>query len=608
MVRYLRAHQKVPVVTLAARLRQKPRKRHISLELTVAVLQNKKQNTVQIEQTEEKERSNLKYRYGCTDTYFVFVYMKFHPLNTHIELPRKFTYPFCYKPHAICIEAAEQLKAHITSDETLRKIAEQGKMFGVLVVKNKEGQLGFLAAYSGTTCFDFDNDYFVPPVFDYLQEDGFFKIGEREISEINNRIYDIEHGENISNLKKISEAVKQTAAEEIETYRVTVEEAKIARDAKRRKGCTAEEDEQMKEESRFMKAQLKRLKAKKEEEITKASENYIQLTNLLSQLKRERKEKSDALQEKLFRSFEMLDKEGNRKDVCDIFEEQKAGIPPSGTGECCAPKMIQYAFANNYTLVAMAEFWYGKTPAAEIRHHLHYYPSCMGKCKPLLTYMLHGIEMDENPLEHEVEDKLNIVYEDEYLYIIDKPSGMPTVDGKIQTKSAESIMKSMFPEQYIKAVHRLDMDTSGIVVFAKDETTYIEMQKLFADRKVKKRYTAILDREISSKNGRISLPLSPDYINRPMQMVDLKEGKPAITSYRVIEAKEGLTRISLIPITGRTHQLRVHCAHKDGLSAPILGDNLYGEPSERLFLHASYIEFVHPMTGEKISLKSNPSF
>ena len=534
--------------------------------------------------------------------------MKFHPLDNNAELPQRFTYPFCYEPHPVCIAAAEQLKNHIASDTSLKKVADEGKMFGVLVVKDKEGNVGFLAAYSGTTCFDFDNSYFVPPVFDYLQENGFFKTGEREISKINHLISEIENGDNLRHLRDEADRVKIAALKEIDDYRRMMDEAKTKRDEKRREGCSDEEEECMKDESRFMKAEFKRLKTRKETEIAEKSKPYIELSSRLESLKQERKVKSDALQDKLFRHFEMSDKDGNRKNVCEIFKETKTGIPPAGTGECCAPKMIQYAFLNGYKLVAMAEFWYGKTPAAEIRHHLHYYPSCMGKCKPLLTYMLRGIDMDENPLEHEVDTHLDIIYEDEYLCIINKPSGMPTVDGKIQKQSAESIVKQMCGNTEIRAVHRLDMDTSGLVAFAKNEDVYVKMQKLFADRKVKKRYTAVLDGEIEQKNGRIALPLSPDYVNRPMQMVDYENGKAAVTSFRVISVKEGLTRISLVPITGRTHQLRVHCAHKDGLNTPIVGDNLYGMPSERLLLHASYIEFVHPVTGKTVSVKSEPEF
>lgn len=534
--------------------------------------------------------------------------MKFHPLDSDIRLPERFTYPFCYTPHPVCIAAAEQLKQHITSDKNLLKVAEQGKMFGVLVVKDSRDNVGFLAAYSGTTCFDFDNEYFVPPVFDYLQNDGFFKTEERNITDINHRIDEAENSDELRLLKSELEITKQNAAREIENYRQSVETAKHLRDERRNAGCDAAEEERMKNESRFMKAELKRLKQRKEKEISIAEEKLQHLCSEISDLKTLRKNKSDALQDKLFRHFEMLDKDGNKKNVCDIFKDLGAGIPPAGTGECCAPKMIQYAFANGYRLVAMAEFWYGKTPAAEIRHHLHYYPSCMGKCKPLLTYMLRGIETDNNPMEHEVEENLKIVYEDEYLCIIDKPSGMPTVDGRINTRSAESILQSLRPDCDIRAAHRLDMDTSGLVAFAKNETALAEMQRLFASRQVKKRYIAVLDGETSLKNGRISLPLSPDYINRPMQMVDKEKGKESITSYRVLAVKNGRTRVSLVPITGRTHQLRVHCAAKEGIGIPIIGDNLYGTPSERLMLHSSYIEFTHPFTGEKISIKSEPQF
>ena len=534
--------------------------------------------------------------------------MTFHPLHTTIALPPRFTYPFCYKPHPLCIVAAEQLIAHIEADEQLMTVAREGKMFGVLVVKDKEERLGYVAAYSGTTCYDFDNTFFVPSVYDYLQDDGFFKIGEREITAINHHIDEAENNPHLINIRTEIEQLKKQSSTAIEDYRHSMDEAKKLRDARREAGCTADEEQEMQNESRFMKAEMKRLKTRKEKEIAEITQRYETMMTEIRSMKQQRKDKSDALQDKLFRHFEMLNKDGEKKNVCNIFAEQGAGIPPAGTGECCAPKMIQYAYAHDYHLVAMAEFWYGKTPAAEIRHHLHYYPSCMGKCKPLLTYMLRGIAMDANPMEHSVDNYVDNLYEDDYLIVINKPSGMPTVDGKINTRSAENIVREMRPNDNIKAVHRLDMDTSGIVVFAKDEDTYVEMQRLFAERQVKKRYTAVVEGEVERTNGRISLPLSPDYINRPMQMVDHENGKEAVTSYRVINSHNGQTRISLVPITGRTHQLRVHCASSEGLNNPIVGDNLYGTPSERLLLHASYVEFIHPYTGNKISVKSEAHF
>ncbi|MCF0243334.1 MAG: RluA family pseudouridine synthase [Bacteroidaceae bacterium] len=323
----------------------------------------------------------------------------------------------------------------------------------------------------------------------------------------------------------------------------------------------------------------------------------------LSRGGRETRAYSINLQRWLFMQYNMRNAFGESRNVLDIFKdyysaskayERKAnGVPPSGTGDCCAPKLLQYAFLHNLKPVCMAEFWYGNSPKGEIRHHLQYYPACSGKCKPLLSYMLQGLDIEENPQEAAIKGKLETVYEDKWIVVVNKPSGMPSVPGKIGVKSVvEHLSPTLLP------VHRLDMATSGLLILAKNEKTHKEMQSMFAARRVKKEYAAIVEGHISQETTEISLPLSPDILNRPYQKVDYEKGKEAVTIVR----RQDATRVLLYPLTGRTHQLRVHCAHCQGLNAPIKGDELYGKTADRLYLHCQRLEFTHPETHKAITL------
>lgn len=432
-------------------------------------------------------------------------------------IPDKFTYPFCYEPHLLSRLAAEGVIDYIKQHPSWLPVLQEGKMFGVLVAE-KDGEIGYLAAYSGQMSVLDGDPFFVPPVFDYLQPDGYFKREEAEISAINERI--------------------------------------------------------------------------------KAQDDDAEALRL------ERKQRSQALQRWLFGNFVMLNAKGESRNLLDIFEDTPMGFPPSGAGECCAPKLLQYAYQNGYRPVCMAEFWWGDSPKTEIRHHLQFYPSCRGRCLPILTFMMQGLDVEDNPQESITHDKIKIVYEDDYIVVIDKPSGMLSVPGRVERPSALSELKELYNEDILLA-HRLDMDTSGLLVAAKDADTYRNLQQQFLDRTVKKRYRAIvLPKDISTfhvgDKGTIDLPLSPDYIERPCQRVDFEHGKRAITEWRVDSINAPEVTLLLFPHTGRTHQLRVHCASPHGLNAPIKGDPLYGKRADRLHLYAEYLEFTHPIGGKRM--------
>ena len=433
--------------------------------------------------------------------------MRLHPLHTNIAKPERFTWPFCYEPHPLCLLACDEVKKEIK-----RICPLEGKMFGVLVAEDSEGSLGFLAAYSGLLCGRNDWEYFVPPVFDAQQPDGYFKQKEREIM---------------------------------------------------------------------------------------ASPNH--------------KEMSQDLQLWLFRQYRMLNANGDTRDLVEIWRDyhqnpkiqKKFPLPPGGTGDCCAPKLLQYAYQHQLKPVCMAEFWWGASPASEIRHHGEFYPACRGKCKPVLTWMLQGLDVDPDPeqsgfLHHGIE----IIYEDDAIAAVYKPSGMLSVPGKADDYSVDTWAKELWPESMLP--HRLDLLTSGIMLVAKTAEAYHHLQDQFAARTVKKKYVAIVEGEILTDHGVIDLPLNSDPINRPRQIVDHEHGKRAITEYRVIgrviHNGKAFVKLALYPHTGRTHQLRMHCAHYEGLCCPIVGDELYGHKADRLYLQAESIAFVHPSTGRQMRL------
>ena len=336
----------------------------------------------------------------------------------------------------------------------------------------------------------------------------------------------------------------------------------------------------------------------------------------IEKLKNERKQRSAALQQKLFEQFRILNAKGEIKDLCTIFEQTVHKIPPAGAGECALPKLLQYAYLHQLKPLAMAEFWWGNSPKTEVRHHGYYYPSCKGKCEPILQHMLQGLEVDGNPLSPQAhrKEELEIVFEDEWLVVVNKPSGMLSVPGKEEeTDSVYHRVKAKYPEATgPMIVHRLDMATSGLLLVAKTKEVHQHLQEQFINRSIKKRYVALLDRnglnQQLEETGTINLPLCLNPLDRPRQMVSEEYGKPAVTEYRILNYSDKYIRIAFYPLTGRTHQLRVHAAHHQGLNYPILGDELYGKKADRLYLHAEYIEFRHPVYGDIICIQKEAEF
>lgn len=533
---------------------------------------------------------------------------------TDIPLPERFTYPFCYTPHPLCILAAKEVQSYLTRQTAWKDELRQGKMFGVLIVQTEHGETGYLAAFSGILAGKNLHPFFVPPVYNLLQPQGFFKIEEENISSINRNIRQLENDKAYAALSAELARTIQSAENILATAKAQLKEAKTAREQRRKeKELNAQEEAELIRESQFQKAEYKRLERSWKARITTLQTQTEDWERRISALKSERKTRSAALQQKLFEQFGMLNYRGEVKNLCEIFGQTVHKTPPAGAGECAAPKLLQQAYLHGWKPIAMAEFWWGDSPKTEIRHHGHYYPACKGKCEPILQHMLQGLQVEENPMLKRMQvpsQNLEIVYEDPWLSVINKPAGMLSVPGKEDAVSVYSLMREQYPEaDGPLTVHRLDMATSGLMLIAKTKRVHQNLQAQFKNRLVRKRYVALLEGIVPKDKDTVDLPLCLNPLDHPRQMVHTEHGKPAITDYQVLERLDGKrTRIAFYPRTGRTHQLRIHAAHPLGLHCPIIGDELYGEKADRLYLHAEYLEFTHPITGETVRITKEAEF
>lgn len=538
---------------------------------------------------------------------------KFHLFGhdvTAVELPRQFTCPFCYEPHPLALMAVEQVQRYVASRADWADEMAAGKMLGVLVAQDGEGYLGYLAAFSGNLAGSVRHDYFVPPVYDLLNPQGEFKQGEAQITAINHEVERLEQSLELQSMQRRKAEQMQKMFDEIGNFKAMMAQHKQERDARRQSGSlTDDEQEALLNQSRFEKAELKRIRHRHEAELAKISDEMDVFCRQIDSMKARRKAMSEVLQERIFRLFVVSNARGEQCDLVEVFKPLGT-LPPAGAGECCAPRLLNYAFNNGLRPVCMAEFWWGASPVGEVRHHGHFYPACRSKCKPILDFMLQGLDVEENVLGLAMEQQaLDTIYDDQWLTVLNKPSGMLTVPGKLLEDSLLTRYQEAHPEAHGPiVVHRLDQETSGLVIFAKDKVTHKALQQQFENHTINKRYIALLDGIVTHDEGTIDLPLRPDVDDRPRQRVDHELGKPAVTRYRVLERKNGVTRIALEPLTGRTHQLRVHCSHPQGLNCPIMGDRLYGIAARRLMLHAESITFIHPATGVEMTVESPSGF
>lgn len=372
---------------------------------------------------------------------------------------------------------------------------------------------------------------FVPPVYDLLQPQGFFKIEEENISSINRNIRQLENDKAYAALSAELARTIQSAEDILATAKAQLKEAKTAREQRRKeKELNAQEEAELIRESQFQKAEYKRLERSWKARITTLQTQTEDWERRISALKSERKTRSAALQQKLFEQFGMLNYRGELKNLCEIFGQTVHKTPPAGAGECAAPKLLQQAYLHGWKPIAMAEFWWGDSPKTEIRHHGHYYPACKGKCEPILQHMLQGLQVEENPMLKRMQvpsKNLEIVYEDPWLSVINKPAGMLSVPGKEDAVSVYSLMREQYPEaDGPLTVHRLDMATSGLMLIAKTKRVHQNLQAQFKNRLVRKRYVALLEGVVPKDKGTVDLPLCLNPLDRPRQWYTPNTGSP----------------------------------------------------------------------------------
>lgn len=553
-----------------------------------------------------------------------------------VALPKRFTFPFCYDPHPLCLLAAEELQQQLQSHQQLTQEFEQiGKMFGVLVVENRQGDIGYLNAFSGKQLTTNNAINFVPPVFELDAQTDFFHAENKIINRLNSELETLLANPKLATYQQSLTVMLNQQEEQLAQHRNQMAINRQTRKAKRSqaKNNLTEDDsaqqlKQLAQQSVDDKNQLRDLKAYWVALIMQTQQKLTALTDEIKLIKKKRKQRSTKLQKKLFKQYRLLNSHGVEKDLIELFEHAVYPIPPAGSGDCAAPKLLQYAFKQDYKPLAMAEFWWGKPPKSEIRQHKNFYGACSGKCQPILHHMLEGMSMDENPLlVNPAQGKtLEIVYQDDAIVVVNKPNEFLSVPGKNIEDSVYSRIKQQFPlASGSLIVHRLDMSTSGLMVLALTQRAQKSLQQQFINRIIKKRYVAILagsiaaplaEKKTETKNegqGEINLPLRGDLDDRPRQLVCFDHGKASKTYWQIIETVKGKTRLFLYPETGRTHQLRVHCAHPKGLNIPILGDDLYGRQDEenkdqRLHLHAQRLTLHHPITKAEMTFEVDADF
>jgi tRNA pseudouridine32 synthase/23S rRNA pseudouridine746 synthase len=535
------------------------------------------------------------------------------------KLPERFTFPFYYDVHPLARHAAQLLQQRLSAEDfghdfgldRQERLGAIGKMFGVLVVQNSVGALGYLAAFSGKLGNSNEHKGFVPPVFDLLEAQGFFRREEQEIHQLTLQLEDLESAEELNRLKEEELAFKQQWATRIQAFQQKIKIAKALRDEKRKKVVDSDPDflrilDALRFESMQESRELKALKRAAQAAIQECQKLTLEYKAKIEVLKSQRAAHSADLQRRIFERYTFLNALGQIKNVLDLFTES----PPAGAGECAAPKLLQYAYLNAFKPICMAEFWWGMAPDSEVRIQGHFYPSCKSKCEPILGHMLQGLEVDENPITAiHPPLELDIIYEDDWIVAINKAPEYLSVPGKNpMPNSLEDLQKRYPTADGPLLVHRLDMSTSGIMLAAKTKLMHQRLQRQFVLRKVQKEYLAILVGVPDQKEGEIKLPLRVDLEDRPRQLVCYEHGSFAHTKYKVLDIQNNETRIALYPQTGRTHQLRVHAAHHLGLNCPIKGDDLYGQKANRLHLHAAKLGFFHPQSNEWMELNCPAEF
>jgi tRNA pseudouridine32 synthase/23S rRNA pseudouridine746 synthase len=536
-----------------------------------------------------------------------------------VEIPAIFPSPFAVPPHPLAAEAAALLQQRLTAtQEWPRDFTNPaiGKMFGVLVVRDTNGDIGYLSAFSAMMGGEWLLPGFVPPIFDMQQQESFLPSGNAELAALTAEISRLEEDEERCRLLTgITQLEKQR---DIALAELKARHKAAKSDRKLQRQALAGLPDNERETQMAALALASQHHKREATDATNAWQQHLQqvqekldrLDTDIAALRDRRTTRSRELHRQVFDSYLLENWQGERELLCHFYP---GDTPPAGAGDCAAPKLIHYALKHDLTPLALAEFWWGAPPSTGVRHHGRFYPACRGKCHPILPFMLRGLNVEPEPdyVQEISENEPQVVYEDAQLIVVNKPAGLLSMPGKARKDCIFTRLQARYPDSpELTLVHRLDMATSGLLIAARDLRTHKRLQRQFIGRSVEKCYEALLDRRLPDgiEQGEISLPLRTDFDDRPRQMVDFEHGKPAVTRWQVIERRETSTRVRFYPLTGRTHQLRMHAAHPDGLNAPILGDALYGEPDERMMLHARRLAFTHPLSGVRLEFEVPPPF
>ncbi len=530
----------------------------------------------------------------------------FRTLSQPNSIPEIFPSPYREVSHSLVIQAADALKISLEKEGIISALnkTDEGKMFGVLLVESSLHEIGFFAAFSGMLNGQWHQNGFVPPVFNVDERNEFLLEGEEILQDLSIKIIELQ---NDTKYQKSIQQLKNIHLDYKEQQRCLKKQLKKNKNNRQsiREHAQQTGDQPLLSELSFESQRDKRLKKELltnwQKKVSKTELALEETESMIDDLRQQRLKLSQKLQKRVFKGYVFNNIKGEEARLSTLFENKQ---PPGGAGDCAAPKLFTYAYANKLRPIAMAEFWIGAEPKAGVRHHGYYYPPCRGKCRPILSFMMQGLDVEKEPSTLTDDIEPEIVLEDEFILVLNKPSGFLSVPGKVVNDSVISWLKMRYPTASGPLlVHRLDMSTSGLLLAAKTAEAHKKLQAQFIFRSVKKRYVALLSQRQKYKSGIIQLPLRVDLDDRPRQMVCYKYGKSATTRWELIENTDNGARVFFYPITGRTHQLRIHAAHKLGLQAPIIGDELYGKVDKRLMLHAERLIFRHPASEEEVVVK-----
>ena len=551
----------------------------------------------------------------------------FEPPPAAEDVAEAFPSPFDERgPHALARRAAEELQARFRAGLIAPGLAtalldgpEGGKMFGVLVVREPGGRIGYLRAFSGMLGGLWEVPGFVPPLFEHEARTRVELPGEATVKELISRSEQFERSAELSQTRTEHAALEARHSGQLAELRSRHDANRKRRHAQRAalvaSALTEAERHEalhaLDQQSRGDKAERRRMELAHQEERRAVDSRRLRLERRLRALERLRRIFCRGLMRRIHDAYVISNARGERRPLRELYSP---GEPPSGAADCAGPKLLAHAYAHGLLPLALAEFWWGAPPASGGRVAGAFYPACKDKCGPLLPFMLEGLRVTAPRVFSPVSaapGELSIVFEDAWLVVIDKPCGLLSVPSR-DTSVTDSVLarlRARYPHATGPLlVHRLDLDTSGLLVAALDPRTHAALQRQFLRREVHKRYVAWLEGPLRAEQGMIDLPMRVDLHDRPRQIHDPVHGKPAVTQWQLLERRGARTRVALFPLTGRTHQLRVHAAHPLGLGAPIVGDRLYGHEDTRLLLHAESLAFTHPHTGQRVCFERPAPF